>query len=360
MSEYRTSGIKYQELRSRVNAPFAAALLPRLLEGILMVDLEGVIQVANEVVLKLFGLEMQLTVGQRFWDVFSDDHFGFSMRESLRYGIPHRLIYKSFKNKELEITTSFLYEGPKNEHGFLLFIRDITHLQKLEQMVARADRMRELGEMAAKLAHEIRNSLGGIRGFASLLFRDLENQPHLQEMIHRILEGTKALEKLVTSVLFYARPVELSEQTLDLSQFLKQTSRSFKLDPEFPATIKFSLHIPNETILVPFDPDALKRALLNLLLNAVQAMEKGGELTLSLLKGDASCQISVSDTGAGMSDERRGSLFSPLFTTKSNGNGLGLVETQKIVQGHGGSIDVRSTLGRGTTFFITLPMKRCL
>ncbi len=323
-----------------------------------MLDLEGIFQVANDAALKLVNIEAKCLLQQRFWDVFPDEHFGFSMKESLRYGISHRLIYQSLPRVELEVSTSFLHEGSKAEQGLILFLRDITHVQKLQQIAARGDRMKELGEMATKLAHEIRNCLGGIRGFASLLFRDLSNQPHLQEMISRIIEGAKSLEKLVTTILVYARPIELSEQTVDLSQFLKQSAKSLKIDPDFPANVKLNLHIPDELILVPIDSDALKRALLNLLINGVQAMPKGGELTLSLLKYETNCQISVSDTGIGMDDEQLSSLFSPLFTTKSCGNGLGLVETKKIVQGHGGSISVRSALAHGTTFLITLPLKR--
>jgi signal transduction histidine kinase len=156
----------------------------------------------------------------------------------------------------------------------------------------------------------------------------------------------------------YARPIELSEQTVDLSQFLKQSAKALKIDPDFPANVKFNLHIPDELILVPIDPDAFRRALLNLLINGIQAMPEGGELTLALLKYETNCQISISDTGIGMDEEQLKALFSPLFTTKKNGNGLGLVETKKIIQGHGGSIDARSILGRGTTFLLTLPLKR--
>ncbi len=314
---------------------------------------------ANDAAINLFNLEAKSLLHKHFWDVFPDGHFGFSMQESLRYGISHRLIYTSLPHAELEVSTSFLYEGPKRQHGLILFFRDITHIQKLQQVAARGGRLQELGEMAAKLAHEIRNCLGGIRGFASLLFRDLSSQPRLQEMISRIIEGTKSLEKLVTTVLVYARPIELSEQTVDLPQFLKQTAKALKIDPDFPTNVKFHLHIPDEVILVPIDSDAMKRALLNLLLNGVQAMPEGGELTLSLLKYETNCQISISDTGTGMNDDQLNALFSPLFTTKRNGNGLGLVETKKIVEGHGGSIGVRSTLGRGATFLLTLPIKRC-
>ncbi len=103
----------------------------------------------------------------------------------------------------MEISTSFVYDGPKLYHGMILLLRDIGEKQKLQNIAGRNDRMKELGELAATVAHEIRNPLGGIRGYASLLMRDLEESPHLQEMAGYIIEGTKALEKMVSAVLHY-------------------------------------------------------------------------------------------------------------------------------------------------------------
>ena len=344
-----------QQLRASVNPDVGTldaltrVILQRVSDGILFLDLNGTIIEANESAQKNLGTtDIQ---GKKFWDVFTDDRLGFSMRESLRYGICHGLIYRH----DLEISTSFFYEGPQ---GLIVRIRDISEKQKVLGVQNRIDRMRDLGEMAAKLAHEIRNCLGGIRGFASLLFRDLSGQQHLQEMVSRVLEGTKSLENLVTGVLVYSRPDHISVQSLDLSAHLKQVARYIQVDPIFPPNVKFRLHIPDEPFLLAFDPDALKRCLLNLLVNAIQAMPDGGELALSLLKQDAVCQITIADTGIGMSDMQVASIFAPFFTTKKTGNGLGLMEAKKIIQAHGGTIDVRSMLGRGTTFILTIPTKR--
>jgi signal transduction histidine kinase len=122
--------------------------------------------------------------------------------------------------------------------------------------------------------------------------------------------------------------------------------------------VKIEIHIPQDPILAPIDPEALKLCLLNLIYNAFQAMEQGGLMTLALIKLDNVCQISVTDTGIGIDPNHLQQLFSPFFTTKQKGTGLGLVEAQKIVQAHGGQIDVRSQLGRGSTFTLILPLKR--
>ncbi len=329
-------------------------ILKNISDAILFIDLEGTITIYNSAAGAILAIKPETALFKKFWEVFPDETFGFPMREALKFGIAHKLLYK----KEMEISTTFIYEGPKVYHGMILVFRDISEKQKLQLIANRNDRMKELGEMAATIAHEIRNPLGGIRGFASLLFRDLKNQPHLQEMAQFIIEGTKSLEKIVSTVLHYSKPIEIQLQTSDVGHFLKQVAKFVKVDPAFPSHIRLSIHIPDTPLLLPFDPISLKSALLNLIFNAIQAMPQGGELTLSLLLRASSCQIAIADTGHGMDEEMQKRLFSPFFTTKKGGNGLGLVETQKIVQAHFGEIDVRSSLAKGTTFTITLPLKR--
>lgn len=326
-------------------------VLDKITDGILWIDLEGTIKLASRSMQKLVPESIE---GARFWDALPDDFFGFSMRESLRYGISHELIYKN----NLEISTLFLYQGEKRDHGLLLKISDQTERQTFRSREAQDDRMKELGSMATRLAHEIRNPLGGIRGFSMLLYRDLAGDPNLQELASQILDGTRSLERLVSSMLEYARPKELDIQTHDLGAFLRKTARFVKMDPAFPPSVRLNLHIPDEPILLPFDADALKRALLNLIANGLQAMEKGGELTLSLLQTGHTGQITITDTGIGMEEEELTSLFMPFFTTKRNGNGLGLVETKKIITTHGGTIDVHSKPSKGSSFIIHLPLRR--
>jgi signal transduction histidine kinase len=357
--------IAYHKLQERFEAvngelaqkgSYLTNLLKHIQEGILTVDLEGTITLCNEMGKKL--LRLQGPEGFRFWTLFADEALGFSMREALRYGISHKLIYAHHQGQDLEVSTHFLFEGPKSHHSLIVLVRDISQLQRLQRLIHHADRMKELGAMAASLAHEIRNPLGGIRGFASLLHRDLAGDPKGQEMAAAVIEGSRALERLVTSVLEYARPLEIRLETSELGALLSRTIRHLKADPAYPPHVEIFTHIPKEPFLAPVDEEHLKRALLNLSYNAIQAMPKGGTLTFSLLSIGPMCQIGICDTGLGMDEETQAKLFAPLFTTKQGGNGLGLVEVQKIVQAHGGSIEVRSQKGKGTTFLLTLPQKR--
>ncbi len=345
---------KLQERLAAVNQQLEV-LLKLLPEAILFIDLEGMIAFANGAASRLLAKELE---GIRFWDLFPDDHFGFSMRESLKFGIAHRLLYKSFPPMELEISSAFVFDGAKSGHGLVLILRNIVEKQRLLAIVNQADRMKRLGEMAAAMAHEIRNSLGGIRGFASLLCRDLAKDSHLQEMASSIVEGAKALEKLVSAVLHFSRPIQIQPQSADLGAFLKSTVKFVKADPAFPQNVRIAMNIPNAPVLAPFDSETFKSALLNLVFNAIQAMPEGGNLSLSLIQLEGCCQIAIADTGIGMDEDTQQHLFSSFFTTKKRGNGLGLVETQKIIHSHQGTIDVRSAPGRGSTFTITLPLRR--
>jgi signal transduction histidine kinase len=337
-------------------------ILQNISQGIIFIDLEGRVTTINDTAARLLNVAVCQVLYQNVWNHFADDFFGFSLRESLRFGITQRLIYKTIQQrpeiKELEISTSFVFVGPKTYHGLIILLRDITQIQRLQQVAHRNDRMKELGEMAATVAHEIRNPLGGIRGYAQLLFRDLADQKNLQEMAGFVIEGTKSLESLVTTILSYSRPVQIQPQSVELGVFLKQLGQFVRVDPAYPPRVKIEIHIPLDPLLAPVDPEALKSCLLNLIYNAFQAMPQGGLLTITLLKLDNVYQIAITDTGVGIDPQHLQQLFSPFFTTKQQGTGLGLVEAQKIVQAHGGQMDVRSQIGRGSTFTLILPFKR--
>lgn len=337
-------------------------ILQNITQGIVFIDLDGSITTWNDAAARLLSIAAQNVLFKRASACFPDDFFGFPLREALKFGLPQRLIYKTVQNgdsvKELEISTTFIYEGPKTFHGLIILLRDITELQRLQRMASQSGRMQALGEMAATVAHEIRNPLGGIRGYATLLYRDLAGQKNLQEMAGYVIEGTKSLETLVTTILSYARPVQIKLESVELGAFLKQLGKFVRVDPAYPSNVKLEIHIPQDPLLAPADPEALKSCLLNLIFNAFQAMPQGGMLTIALLQFDTTCQIAVTDTGIGIDPKHQPQLFSPFFTTKQKGTGLGLVEAQKIAQAHGGQIDVRSELGRGSTFTVILPLNR--
>ncbi len=337
-------------------------ILKNISQGILYIDLDGIVTTYNNAAIEILELEENQVLFKSYWDNFKDDFFGFSMKNALDFGLCQKITYISNcfskEKKAIEVCTSFVYDCPKSYQGIILLLNDVTKIQKLKTLANRNDRLKELGQMAASVAHEIKNPLGGIRGYASLLSKDLEGTKHLQDMTSYIIDGTKALERIVNNVLEFARPVVLDPISLDISLVIKELIKSIKIDPSFSTHVKIQLHLPQASFFIPADKELIKSAILNLILNAYQAMDDTGILDISVIKNNNLCLISISDTGEGIEEKDLENIFSPFFTTKQNGNGLGLSQANKIIQAHFGHIEIRSQLNKGTTFTISLPTVR--
>ena len=330
-------------------------IVTHIQEGILFIGQNGQITTFNSAAEKILGVKQKAILFQNFWKFFPDDFLGFSLEEALKQHTAPSLIHMPHKDKELEVSISFVSKGPKDHQGAVLLFRDITEIRKLQMRTQLSDRMKELGEMAAFVAHEIRNPLGGILGFASLLRRSLEGQAEHIEKVDYIIEGTKILNQLVEDVLHYARPIKLKLARKDLKKVIQKLTILLKADPRTPKNIKIIANLPKTPLPVDLDETLLLSTLLNLSINAFQAMEEGGTLSISLKEVKNRALLEVTDTGEGIEKEHLMKIFSPFFTTKERGNGLGLSEAYKIMQGHFGKIEVSSTVGEGTTFSLSLP-----
>lgn len=355
------------ELRKKITdlnsvSSYLNNILKNMSQGILYIDLDGIVTTYNNAAIEILEMEEKQVLFKSYLDNFKDDFFGFSIKDALIFGLCQKITYiisdTSKEKKDIEVCSSFVYDCPKSYQGLIILLKDVTKIQKLKILANRNERLKELGRMAASVAHEIKNPLGGIRGYASLLYKDLEGSKHLQDMTSYIIEGTKALERIVNNVLEYARPVIVDPISLDISQVIKEIIRSIKIDSSFSDKVKIQLHTPETDFYIPADKELIKSAILNLIVNAYQAMDDTGELNISVIKNNNSCLISITDNGEGIEEKDLENIFSPFFTTKQNGNGLGLTQANKIIQAHFGHLEVRSQLNKGTTFTITLPIMR--
>lgn len=336
-------------------------LVNNMAQGLLFIQLDGIITTCNASAEKALLLNRPEILYKHYIECFSDNFFGFSLQEALqKHSAPLpcfiQICDQYGELKELEISSSFVLDQSANS-GLIVLIRDMTEYRRLQELAARNHRMQELGEMAAALAHEIRNPLGGIEGFASLLHRDLSSHPEQQKMTDYIIDGTRALNKMVTQVLNYARPLHLERKRVNVVSLVKELCDLLQNDPiltEEHIEISFSSSKP--LILALVDEAALRSALLNIMINAVQAMEDiGGTLHVSIESKAKEILIKIIDTGKGIARNHLEKIFSPFFTTKPKGNGFGLSEAFKIVQLHEGNIEVNSMVHRGTTFTIRIP-----
>jgi signal transduction histidine kinase len=232
---------------------------------------------------------------------------------------------------------------------------------KLYDKMRERDRLAALGEMAAGLAHEIRNPLGAIKGAAQFL--DPARQPGEEgEFLDVIVEEVNRLNGVVSAFLDYSRPLKQSFGPTDLNEVVTRTTKL--IQNEIPRHIELKLELAEAVQKASADAEQLKQVLINLVQNALQAMgDRPGRITIRTLRPDRfgdfrgldAVEIHVSDTGPGIAPEQQQRIFIPFFTTKEKGTGLGLAICQRIIKNHGGTIAVHSRVGEGTDFIIRLP-----
>jgi len=357
---------KIKELDSITH--YLISILCNISQGLLFIDLKGNVTTYNTAMEKILEIEPQRVLFKQFWNHFDDELFGFSIREALANQESPETHFASLnspsgKHYELEINTTFIADEPQamreedSMQGIIILVRDITEIRRLQLISKRNSRMKVLGEMAATVAHEIRNPLGGIKGFASLLERDLADKPPLKKMATAIVDGTESLNQLVTQVLNYSRPLQPHFESIDLVELLQELRIQTLADSAVKNRIKILVETALPCLIIQGDMKILRSAFLNLLLNAVQAIPEKGYISLRINQTDTHALVQIEDSGIGIPTENLEKIFSPFFTTRPDGNGFGLAEVYKAVEVHGGEIEVRSIIQKYTEFTLKLPLK---
>ena len=226
-------------------------------------------------------------------------------------------------------------------------------IEKMKQ----SERLSALGEFSAGIAHEIRNPLASIKNFTQLLPCEYDDPVFRQEFTATVTSEVNRINRIVNELLDYARPRKLNMVKADLAELADETIASLQaqLNSRRAALKKQFSRVPP----VQIDPEQIRQVLINLLLNAAEALQEGGTITVAIRENArGETEIAVSDTGRGIPREALADVFKPFFTTRENGTGLGLAIALRIVNEHGGRIDVESTQGRGTVFTIILPAQR--
>ncbi|QXE93051.1 sensor histidine kinase [Geomonas subterranea] len=230
----------------------------------------------------------------------------------------------------------------------------------IEEQLRRAEKLSTLGEMAAVLAHEIRNPLGSIRGTAEILKDDYSSDDPKKEFIDIQIRETERLNRVVEDFLHMARPQPTDMRPCRVQEEI-ETIASLVANDSKVRGVRLSVLPAAETVMVSADGEKLRQAFLNIVLNALQATTPGGTVTISTTVVDAtSCEIEFADTGSGIEAATLDRIFEPFFTTKPEGTGLGLAITKKIVESHGGALTIESSAGVGTTITIRLPLQEKL
>lgn len=250
-----------------------------------------------------------------------------------------------------QIESTSYFDSDYEQNIQMHLIKDTTRFRELQDKIKHQEKMAAVGQLAAGIAHEIRNPLAGISGSVELLSQDAKN-PDDQKLMRIILKEIDRLNLLITDFLDYSKPEKRPDQKTDLALILDEVIQNIKLSAQTPKDLIYNIQI--QTAIVFGASDKLKQAFMNIIVNAVQAMSERAEKILSvktsLLEGNIILEIS--DTGSGMSPESRKRIFEPFYTTKTKGTGLGLAITHKVFETHGAEVQIESEINKGTQFKI--------
>jgi len=258
----------------------------------------------------------------------------------------------------------------------LFVFRDRTRERELERLAERSRELVSVGQMAATIAHEVRNPLGAIHGFASLLQQDLEGQERPLRLVGKILGGVARADGVITDVLEFSRPLEIRAVPLDAASLLEESLLGLRLSPKWRDEIELDTHLDPDLPMCLGDRRLLLQVLANLYRNAIESMDGNGTLSIRVRPAEGTCgespvgsmggdrrgsgeagriRVVVRDTGCGMTAGQVARVFEPFYSTKPAGTGLGLALVQKIVEAHGGRIHLVSAPDRGTSVVLDLP-----
>ncbi len=337
---------------------FANEVVTHLPIGLIATDRDGNVEFLNGAAEKITEVSLSEAKGKSPEVVFPS--LWNPVKDDLEEGktVVEREIECEFRGRQnvpLSVSGTRIVNEQGELVGHVVLFRDLGEVRKLQEEIRRSEKLAALGRLAAGVAHEIRNPLSSIKGFATFFKGRFEDGTDEKKAAEVMINEVERLNRVIGELLEFARPSELKKRQVDINEVLEHSLRLIKEDVKSKG-IKLRYEKNSETLPVLVDPDRFFQVLLNLYLNAIEAMDKGGALEVRAMAVDGmGVRVEISDTGKGIEPGAIHKIFDPYFTTKSKGTGLGLAIVHKIVEAHGGDIRVSSKPGSGTTFYITIP-----
>ena len=367
------------ERQARTKAELAAALeelqayhedlLSSLQDGVIILDPDGRIVSMNPAAEELTGFSRSHVAGRPLGEVFPwPSPLASLAAKTVAMSRSHadfdaHVVRSDGAQLTVSTVVSLVSDPDGRSRGIVLVLRDLSRVHDMEEQLRRSDRLAAVGVLAAGVAHEVRNPLVGIRAAAQLMERELAFPPSLREFTGIIIRQVDRLNRIVSELLSFAGQQPLQRRPCNINQTLEEALHLLGSTLE-GARIAVVRRYDPEVPPVAGDPDRLLQVFLNLARNGVEAMAEGGELTVRTrfervapqCGGRAAAVAEITDRGAGIPPEVQRHLFNPFFTTKHGGTGLGLPISVRIVEEHGGTIEVVSRVGEGSTFRVLLPL----
>ena len=344
-----------------------------LRNGVIAITRDGRIAVMNEIAYRTLGLKIgDSDIGRHYGDVLKDvPDVARIMAGAFELShLPNRAELR-LKNSEKVIgyTLSHVTDASGQDVGATLFFKDLTRVEQLEERERLRDRLAALGEMAAAIAHEVKNPLAGIEVMAGILKRQLTDLPDAQTTLADIIKEAKMANVIVQEVLAFVRPIRLQVEDIAVADVIRDAMTMAESHP-LKGSVEIRVNAPEALRPIQGDPHQLRQIFTNLLTNAFEAMSGTGRVDIAATSIDGEEEpaaadlatgptvvITITDNGPGIPPEVVDRIFSPFFTTKPQGSGLGLAIVRKIVDAHDGRIDVGERPGGGTVFRVTLPVR---
>ncbi len=341
---------------NRIKA-FSDTMVENMPVGLLTLDRERRITSFNRTAEEVLQISSSEAMGKNAGDLLPVQMWS-SMSET---GMKKRIIEREVdcksgdgSNLHLGISVSPLKIEGDEVQGWVILFRDLTSVKELEREIERNQRLASLGRLAAGVAHEIRNPLSSIKGFATYFKERYKDSPEERNTAEIMVQEVDRLNRVVGQLLEFSRPLNLNRKNISLRKLIIYTLKMVQEQArEKGIEIVTDLVSP---VNIPVDQDRISQVLLNLFLNSLEAMEKGGRLSVGLYDDEESAgvKVVVSDEGTGISKDDLAHVFDPYFTTKQSGTGLGLAIVHRIVETHGGEIGIESEPGNGTRVTVTL------
>ncbi len=345
------------------SSAYLARILKDSADAILTVGEDEVIQSWNRGAEELLGYPAEEAVGRHFKFLVPDELLRQGEIEKIRTETSEAGSLRNYETRRLRkngdevhvsLTRTSIYDAHGRYVGASAILRDITERKRMVEQLIQVEALAEMGEMAAQIAHEIKNPLAGISGAIQVIAESTPADDPKSEIYDEILKHIRRLDETVLSLLSYTRPFRPARVTTDLGLVLDSAVTLLRNSDDFSDV---TIEIEHSADLGPVSVDAqqLIQVILNLLLNAVHALKDDRTITVATGRADDGVEIRIIDRGAGMTSATRRKIFKPFFTTKNKGTGLGLTIARKIVTGHGGALTIESEPGVGTTVTIHLP-----
>ncbi len=361
IATYRSTRTALENMRS-----YTSNIIESMTSGLVSLDADGHVATVNAGARAILGLGSEDVDGANVYDVVRVEPAA-DRSEMNRVLTGEREVLETETRvigKEgavpVALSASSLRDEEGKRAGTVLLFQDLREIEELKEAVERERHLASLGRLAAGVAHEVRNPLSSLKGFAQFFRTKFEPGSEEERYSDIMIEEVERLDRVVQELLDFARPVTPDRKPVPPNTIVEEALALVSEDAQFKR-VSIERKLPEGLPDVLVDPMQMRQAMLNVLLNAIEAMNDGGTLTIETARTDSedgppAVTLSVTDTGVGMSAEEVGKLFEPFYTTKPRGTGLGMTVVSRVVEQNGGRIGVRSAPGEGTTFSLVLPV----